>query len=132
MHHSSGKSAGATRTLLSGREGVHSRTASQSVSMSPLRTAAPCGRPAHGMGDGAGRSPGSRVVAFIRPSRFADFAACQWSYADEGSPLTVAGAATDYCERRSDRVPSFLPGATRGTNAWADHLHGAIQSQDDA
>jgi hypothetical protein len=71
------------------------------------------------MGDGAGRSPGSRVVAFIRPSRSSDFADFQWSYADEGSPLTVAGAATDYCERRSDRVPSFLPGANRGTNASA-------------
>jgi hypothetical protein len=37
--------------------------------MSPLRTAAPCGRPAHRMGDCAGRSPGSRVVACARPSR---------------------------------------------------------------
>jgi hypothetical protein len=38
--------------------------------MSPLRTAAPCGRPAHRLGDCAGRSPGSRVVASVQPSRF--------------------------------------------------------------
>jgi hypothetical protein len=82
---------------------------SQSVLMSPLRTAAPCGRPAHGMGDGAGRSPGSRVVAFARPSRIADFAALQWSSADEGSPLTVAGAATDYCEKAATVFPLSSP-----------------------
>jgi hypothetical protein len=37
--------------------------------MSPLRTAAPCGRPAHRLGDCAGRSPDSRVVACALPSR---------------------------------------------------------------
>ena len=31
---------------------------------------APYGRPAHRLGDCAGRSPGSRVVACVRPSRF--------------------------------------------------------------
>ena len=38
--------------------------------VSPLRTAAPCGLPAHRLGDCAGRSPGSRVVICVRPSRF--------------------------------------------------------------
>ena len=36
---------------------------------SPLRTAAPYGRPAHRLGDSAGRSPGSRVAVCVRPSR---------------------------------------------------------------
>jgi hypothetical protein len=85
--------------------------------MSPLRTAAPCGRPAHRLGDCAGRSPGLRVVA-SRPA----FPVSQWPMWTKGSPLTVAGAATATARRCRDdkaepaRVPSCLPGATRGTN----------------
>src|SRR6478672_9248373 len=38
---------------------------------SPLRKTAPYGRPVHRLGDCAGRSPGSRVVALVvRPSQF--------------------------------------------------------------
>ena len=36
---------------------------------------------------------------------------------DASSPLTVAGAATDFCKASSFRVPSFVPGLlTRGTS----------------
>jgi hypothetical protein len=37
-------------------------------------------------------------LPFVQPSRISDFAETQWLYADEGSPLTVAGAATEYCD----------------------------------
>ena len=38
---------------------------------SPLRKTAPYGHPVHRLGDCAGRSPGSRVVALVvRPSQF--------------------------------------------------------------
>ena len=39
------------------------------VSTSPLRKTAPYGPPVHRLGDCAGRSPGLRVAALIRPSR---------------------------------------------------------------
>ena len=61
-------------------------------------------RPAHRLGDCAGRSPGSRVVA-LRPA----FPVSQWPTRTKGSPLTVAGAATASAEPA--RVPSCLPGA---------------------
>src|SRR6476620_3177665 len=57
---------------------------------SPLRKTAPYGRPVHRLGDRAGRSPGSRVVAQLRPA----FPVSQWP-SDARSPLTVAGAAAD-------------------------------------
>src|SRR5215510_40399 len=68
---------------------------------------------AHRLGDCAGRSPGSRVSAF-RPA----FPVSQWLMRTRGSPLTVAGAATAAARRDVEpiRVPSCLPGATRGTN----------------
>jgi hypothetical protein len=68
------------------------RTAPTSVSTSPLRKTAPYGLPAHRLGDRAGRSPGSRVHAFLRPSRV-QLPGDPVGMADEGSPLTVAGAA---------------------------------------
>ena len=43
---------------------------------SPLRKPAPYGRPVHRLGDCAGRSPGSRVVAQLRPA----FPVSQWPY----------------------------------------------------
>jgi hypothetical protein len=87
---------------------------------SPLRKRAPNGRPVHRLGDRAGRSPGSRVVAQLRPA----FPVSQWPF-DAGSPLTVAGAATGRREFvnderqvgiRSIRIPSFVPGFARGTS----------------
>ena len=62
--------------------------------MSPLRTAAPCGRPAHRLGDCAGRSPGLQVIT-SRPA----FPVSQWLMRTKGSPLTVAGAATVTAQR---------------------------------
>jgi hypothetical protein len=103
--------------------------------MSPLRTAAPCGRPAHRLGDCAGRSPGLRVIT-SRPA----FPVSQWPMRTKGSPLTVAGAATvtaqrveqdNYVEQddiEPTRVPSCLPGATRGTStgpAFRDRTKGS-------
>src|SRR5579864_7624050 len=41
---------------------------------SPLRKTAPYGLPVHRLGDRAGRSPGSRVVAQLRPA----FPVSQW------------------------------------------------------
>src|SRR5262249_41319930 len=57
--------------------------------LSPLRKTAPYGRPAHRLGDCAGRSPGSRVST-CRPA----FPVSQWPIRPTDSPLTVAGAAT--------------------------------------
>ena len=89
----------------------------------PLRVV----RPAHRLGDCAGRSPGSRVVT-LRPA----FPVAQWLRRTKGSPRTVAGAATaaarcsQACEDCASlsavaptRVPSCLPGVTRGTSTRA-------------
>src|SRR5690242_4819336 len=70
--------------------GDFSLTAFAPALPSPLRKTAPYGRPVHRLGDRAGRSPGSRVVAQLRPA----FPVAQWP-SDAGSPLTVAGAAAD-------------------------------------
>ena len=72
--------------------------------------------PAHRLGDCAGRSPGSRVNA-CRPA----FPVSQWLTRTTGSPLTVAGAATaSVCLSQTTRVPSCLPGATRGTSTMVN------------
>ena len=62
----------------------------------------------------------------VRPSRFPS------GHVDAGSPLTVAGAATDFrkfatCERADFRVPSFVPGFTRGTSTLKCSLEAAGQ-----
>ena len=45
------------------------------------------------------------------------FPVSQWLTRTTGSPLTVAGAATDSnCNLQPNRVPSCLPGANRGTS----------------
>src|SRR5262249_46474423 len=85
--------------------------------MSPLRKTAPYGRPVHRLGDRAGRSPGLRVSAFYSCPAFP---VSQWPL-DFGSPLTVAGAATDGFARsnvidRKSRVPSFVSGVGRRTS----------------
>ena len=55
------------------------------------------------------------LLSCARPSRFPS------GHVDAGSPLTVAGAATDFCkfatyEPADSRVPSFVPGVTQGTS----------------
>jgi hypothetical protein len=74
--------------------------------------AAPYGRPAHRLGDCAGRSPGSRVSTF-------------WSSLP-GFPVASRGPrlAANSCggshgrppNRQAFRVPSFVPGLRRGTS----------------
>src|SRR6266851_3370030 len=66
----------------------------------PLRVV----RPAHRLGDCAGRSPGSRVVTF-RPA----FPVSQWLRRTKDSPLTVAGAATAAARPSRADPCSLLP-----------------------
>lgn len=79
------------------------RTATTSASTSPLRKTAPYGPLVHRLSDRAGRSPGSRVNAFIQPSR-GPLLGFPVAIADEGSPLTVAGAATALPAKPADSV----------------------------
>jgi hypothetical protein len=89
----------------------------------PLRVV----RPAHRLGDGAGRSPGSRVVA-LRPA----FPVSQWPLRTKGSPLTVAGAATAASRCREPvRVPSCLLGLTEEPARRKDSAIGAGGQQDE-
>src|SRR6185503_2234450 len=85
-----GPSARRCRFEVVWRDNITRRTAFAPALPSPLRKTAPYGRPVHRLGDCAGRSPGSRVVAQLRPA----FPVAQWP-SDAGSPLTVAGAAAD-------------------------------------
>src|SRR5262249_34909957 len=82
---------------------------------SPLRKTAPYGHPVHRLGDCAGRSPGSRVVAQLRQA----FPVSQWPL-DAGSPLTVAGAATDVVKFEGSNLSCpcslFRPRPSRGTS----------------
>ena len=71
---------------------------------SPLRKTAPYGPPVHRLGDCAGRFPGSRVVAQLRPA----FPVSQWPY-DAGSPLTVTGVATDVRHSEESVFPLSSP-----------------------
>ena len=74
--------------------------------MSPLRTAAPCGRPAHRLGDCAGRSPGSRVVT-CRPA----FPVSQWPCSDGARRSQLRGQP----RIRPMRLPcSLLPPRSLG------------------
>jgi len=59
------------RTCVRNVVGDFALTAFAPALPSPLRKTAPYGRPVHRLGDRAGRSPGSRVVALVvRPSQF--------------------------------------------------------------
>ena len=61
----------ATYRLLHNVVGDFATTAFAPALPSPLRKTAPYGHPVHRLGDCAGRSPGSRVVALlVRPSQF--------------------------------------------------------------
>jgi hypothetical protein len=83
---------------------------------SPLRKTAPYGRPVHRLGDCAGRSPGSRVVALlVRPSQFPSGRVGPKARRSQlrGQPRITPNSKTRI---RSVRVPSFVPGITRGTS----------------
>lgn len=62
---------------------------------SPLRNAAPSHAPCDGRMTGTGRSPGSRIVAVARLPRLSPS-----GMMDNGSPLTVAGAASEWPYKR--------------------------------
>jgi len=64
------------------------RTAFAPALPSPLRKTAPYGLPVHRLGDRAGRSPGSRVVAQMRPA----FPVAQWPYGRELSAHSCGGS----------------------------------------
>jgi len=83
---------------------------------SPLRKTAPYGHPVHRLGDCAGRSPGSRVVALsVRPSQFPSGRIGPEARRSQlrGQPRISANSSARICRVR---VPSFVPGITRGTN----------------
>ncbi len=83
---------------------------------SPLRKTAPYGRPVHRLGDCAGRSPGSRVVASsVRPSQFPSGRVGPEARRSQlrGQPRISANSKARICRVR---VPSFVPGITRGTS----------------
>src|ERR1022692_1888166 len=95
---------------------------------SPLRKTAPYGRPVHRLGDRAGRSPGSRVVAQLRPA----FPVSQWPYG-RGLAAYSCGGSHGLLQIRkgrtgSFRVPSFVPGFTRGTSTLKCSLQRAHES----
>jgi len=71
---------------------------------------APCGRPVHRLGDSAGRSPGLRVVACVRPSQFPSGQSGRRLAAD-----SCGGSYSLWCFHQL-RIPSFLPGFHRGTS----------------
>src|SRR6476620_7034769 len=82
---------------------------------SPLRKTAPYGHPVHRLGDCAGRSPGSRVHAQLRQA----FPVSQWPLTRaRRSQLRGQPRITSNSNRRIRRVrvPSFVPGITRGTS----------------
>ena len=91
---------------------------------SPLRKTAPYGRPVHRLGDRAGRSPGSRVVAQLRPA----FPVSQWPYG-RGLAADSCGGSHGLLRIRKARtgrfrVPSFVPGFCPG-NQHAEMFHPA-------
>ena len=90
--------------------------------MSPLRKHAPCGRPAHRLGDCAGRSPGSRVGA-LRPA----FPVSQWPCWTRARRLQLRGQPR-IAAMGGDRVPSFLPGLRRGTSTIKSSLAAIVPS----
>ena len=95
---------------------------------SPLRKTAPYERPVHRLGDRAGRSPGSRVVAQLRPA----FPVSQWPYGRELAAYSCGGSHGLLPIRSSQtgsfRVPSFVPGFTRGTSTLKCSLQPADES----
>src|SRR5579864_8112950 len=96
--------------------GEASLTAIAPALSSPLRKTAPYGLPVHRLGDRAGRSPGSRVVAQLRPA----FPVSQWP-CGRGLAADSCGGSHGFQPIRKQRtgrfrVPSFVPGITRGTS----------------
>ena len=111
------------RSCLESRGRMFSRTAFASALTSPLRTAAPYGPPAHRLGDCAGRSPGSRVVA-CRPA----FPVSQWPRWTQARRLQLRGQPR-IPHTGGFRVPSCLPGRTgEPTRDQASQSHEPEQS----
>jgi hypothetical protein len=93
----------------------HRCTDSESAQQKRVTAAKPhqCGPSVRWLGDCAGRSPGSRVVAHcVRPSRFPS------GLVGRGLAAYSCGGSRGCDPRmgRSRRVPSCLPGANRGTS----------------
>ncbi len=96
--------------------GVVALTAFAPALPSPLRKTAPYGRPVHRLGDCAGRSPGSRVVAFVvQPSQFPSGCIGPKARRSQlrGQPRIPSNSKARI---RRVRVPSFVPDVTRGTS----------------
>ena len=87
-------------------------TASAPALTSPLRKTAPYGLPVHRLGDRAGRSPGSRVVAFIQPSQFPS-----GRFGLEARRLQLRGQPRIAAIFSGVRVPSFVSGFRPGEPA---------------
>ena len=103
--------------------GVFALTVFAPALPSPLRKTAPYGRPVHRLGDRAGRSPGSRVVTQMRPA----FPVSQWPYG-RGLAAHSCGGSHGLPRRSGTRVPSFVPGLTRGTSTLKCSLERADES----
>jgi len=74
------------------------------------------GRPAHRLGDCAGRSPGSRVIALVvRPSQFPSGRIGPKARRSQlrGQPRIASNSGARICRAR---VPSFVPDFSRGTS----------------
>ena len=90
----------------------HALTAFAPALTSPLRKTAPYGRPVHRLGDRAGRSPGSRVVAQLRPA----FPVSQWPYGRELAAYSCGGSHGLLQTRAASVFPLSSPGFARGTS----------------
>ncbi len=86
--------AAAIRSVLTEETG-HRPNLRNSYVTSPLRNAAPSHAPCDGRMTGTGRSPGSRIVAVARLPK-PSLEALLSGVLDNSSPLTVAGAASDW------------------------------------
>ena len=96
--------------------GEFAHTAFAPALPSPLRKTAPYGRPVHRLGDCAGRSPGSRVVALVvRPSQFPSGRNGPKARRLQlrGQPRMASNSSARICRVR---VPSFVPDLSRGTS----------------
>ena len=93
--------AASKRSVLTEATG-HRPNLRNSYVTSPLRNAAPSHAPCDGRMTGTGRSPGSRIVAVVRLPK-PGLQALLSGVMDNDSPLTVAGAASDWpCTHQFD------------------------------
>ena len=95
--------AASKRSVLTEETG-HRPNLRNSYVTSPLRNAAPSHAPCDGRMTGTGRSPGSRIVAVVRLPK-PGLQALLSGVMDNDSPLTVAGAASDWpCKLHLDEA----------------------------